>query len=251
MRSHVALSESACAIRANKFPSVTDPTNSRSRRVRKALSVVSGLLLTLTIVPTSLGQASDRPCPPASERTDEPAPACFTAKQELGRLPERPMFWHLAVYPTLAAAERAKGARSTVVESFGKIWLFTIADAGWRSVGGKRAAKIGPLPVQRNIDYEAVYMQSVFLPGTTAPLHTHSGPEAFYTLTGGTCLETPEGAQVGNGPGHVIIVAGGPPMLLMATGTEKRRGLVLILHNSLEPATTMVHDWKPKGFCKK
>ena len=40
-------------------------------------------------------------------------------------------------------------------------------------------------------------------------------------------------------------------MLLTATGTEKRRGLALILHDSSRPATTMEHDWKPKGLCRK
>jgi quercetin dioxygenase-like cupin family protein len=56
--------------------------------------------------------------------------------------------------------------------------------------GGKRVGKIGPLPVDPGVKYEAVYMQSIFTPGMKAPIHTHSVPEAFYNLTGGTCLET-------------------------------------------------------------
>jgi hypothetical protein len=39
-------------------------------------------------------------------------------------------------------------------------------------------------------------------------------------------------------------------MLLMATGTARRRGVVLILHDSSQPATTMGSDWTPKGLCK-
>src|SRR5258705_97578 len=38
----------------------------------------------------------------------------------------------------------------------------------------------------------------------------------------------------------------GLSMHLTATGTEQRRSLVLILHKSSEPVTTMVHDWTPK-----
>jgi hypothetical protein len=38
-------------------------------------------------------------------------------------------------------------------------------------------------------------------------------------------------------------------MHLTATGTEMRRALVLILHESAKPATTLVHDWTPKGLC--
>jgi hypothetical protein len=39
-------------------------------------------------------------------------------------------------------------------------------------------------------------------------------------------------------------------MHLTATGTETRRALVLILHDSTQPATMSAHDWKPKGLCK-
>ena len=28
-------------------------------------------------------------------------------------------------------------------------------------------------------------------------VHRHSGPEAWYTVSGETCLETPDGTQVG------------------------------------------------------
>lgn len=51
--------------------------------------------------------------------------------------------------------------------------------------------------------------------------------------------------------GRAIIVPGGPPMLLTATGTTRRRGVVLILHDSSQPATTKFHEWTPKGLCKK
>jgi len=46
-----------------------------------------------------------------------------------------------------------------------------------------------------------------------------------------------------------VIVPGGPPMHLTATGTEQRRALVLILHESSQPATTPAHHWVPKGLC--
>jgi len=38
-------------------------------------------------------------------------------------------------------------------------------------------------------------------------------------------------------------------MLLTATGTERRRALTLILHESSKPPTTVKHDWTPKGLC--
>ena len=190
-------------------------------------------------------QASSRMCPPAHERTDAPGPTCSTGSQKLGPLPRGPLFWHLDTYPTVAAAQAARSPRGAVIESLGKIWLFTIAEAGWRASAGERVAEIGPLPINPETDYTAVYMESIFEPGMTAAIHTHSGPEAFYTLTGGTCLETPAGVLTGRS----IVVPAGPPMALIATGTERRRGVVLILHDSTQAPTTPEHDWKPKGLC--
>jgi quercetin dioxygenase-like cupin family protein len=93
-------------------------------------------------------------------------------------------------------------------------------------------------------------MEAVFAPGMTAPSHTHAGPEAWYTLSGETCLETPNGRQIGRAGGEPVIIPGGPPMHLTATGTERRRALVLILHEATKPPTTPAHHWTPKGLCK-
>ena len=160
------------------------------------------------------------------------------------------MFWHLDVYPTRAAAQEDKGLQGTVIESFGKVWLLTVAEEGWRPPNGERVAQIGPLSITPGQDYSVQYMEAIFTPGMTAREHVHSGPEAWYTLSGETCLETPEGKQVGRAGGQPVIVPGGPPMHLTATGSETRRAIVLILHDSSKPATTLVHDWTPKGLCK-
>ena len=74
--------------------------------------------------------------------------------------------------------------------------------------------------------------------------------KAWYTLAGETCLETPDGMQVGKAGSHHVIVPAGPPMHLTATGTVQRKALVLILHDSSKPPTTPERDWKPKGLCK-
>ena len=70
------------------------------------------------------------------------------------------------------------------MESLGKVWLFTIREAGWRPSTGMRVAEIGPLLISSEADYTAQYMEAIFKPGMTAPAHRHSGPEAWYTLTG-------------------------------------------------------------------
>jgi quercetin dioxygenase-like cupin family protein len=193
-------------------------------------------------------EASAQICKPVSQRTSEVG--CWIISHEpVGQLAAPQTFWHLDVYPTRAAAEAAKGPSGTVVESLGKVWLLTIESADWRPSGGERVAEIGPLPVIAGAKYSAQYMEAIFTPGMTAPAHVHSGPEAWYTLAGETCLETPQGRQIGRAGSEYVIVPGGPPMHLTATGTEQRRALVLILHDSSKPATTPVHDWTPKGLC--
>jgi quercetin dioxygenase-like cupin family protein len=193
-------------------------------------------------------EASAQICRPISERTAEPG-CWITAHAVLGSLPTAPLFWHLDTYPTRSAAVAAKGPRGTVVESLGRVWLLTVDVSGWRPSGGERMAEIGPLPVSADAVYAAQYMEAVFTPGMTAPAHRHSGPEAWYTLTGETCLETPSGKMIGRAGGSQVIVPGGPPMHLTATGSETRRALVLILHDSTQPPTTPEHDWKPLGLC--
>jgi hypothetical protein len=39
-------------------------------------------------------------------------------------------------------------------------------------------------------------------------------------------------------------------MQLTATGTDVRRGLVLVLHTSSDPASVPASDWQPTGLCK-
>lgn len=221
------------------------PSEAPRGRVRVILTAVALLIAMLAIG----NPASAQICRPVSERTGEVG-CWIMIDTALGQLPQAPMFWHLDTYPTRAEAAAAKGPRGIVVESLGMVWLFTIDVAGWRSPAGKHVAEIGPLPVGTDSGYSAQYMEAVFTPGMTAPAHRHPGPEAWYTLTGETCLETPDGAMVGRAGGSHVIVPGGPPMHLTATGTETRRALVLILHDSLQAATTPANDWAPKGLCR-
>ena len=117
--------------------------------------------------------------------------------------------------------------------------------------GGEHVAVVGPLPVTPASTYAAEYLRSIFKPGTTAPLHVHSGPEAFYAVTGDTCLETPNGVQIGRGAGNSLIIKAGPPMLLMAIGKIPRQGFALILHDATQPPTTLTQSWHPKALCDR
>lgn len=188
-------------------------------------------------------------CRPISEKRSEIGCYILT-HQPLGSLPQAPLYWHLDTYPTRQAAETGQGPRSAVVEAFGKTWLLTITERGWRSSSGTPVAEIGPLPLPAAAEFSAMYMEATFVPGGSVAPHRHSGPEAWYTLSGEQCLETPKGRIVARA-GESTIIPGGSPMALLAIGRETRRSLVLILHDSSQPASTFIQDWTPKGLCER
>jgi hypothetical protein len=70
-------------------------------------------------------------------------------------------------------------------------------------------------------------------------------------MTDETCLETPEGTSLGHLSGSPVIVPGGVPMQLTATGAEKRQGLTLILHDASKPTGHPVHTGRPRAFADK
>lgn len=79
-------------------------------------------------------------------------------------------------------------------------------------------AEIGPLTVKAGEDYTAHYRESIMQPGAVSRTHLHSGPEAFYTEAGETCLETPEGKQVSRKGVNIVAAEGG------ADGIDGHRG---------------------------
>lgn len=174
---------------------------------------------------------------------------CFvTGTREMGKF-QAPVFWHIFEYPTRAAAEAGKGEKGTVIDSYGKWWVLAVAESAWDAKGGKRVARVGPLPIgDAATDYTATYMEATFVKGMKSHVHRHAGPEAWYVLAGEQCLETPGHKQIMRAQ-ESGIVPGGPPMMLSSFGPAERRALVLILHDSTQPSTIHDSDWTPQGLC--
>lgn len=217
-----------------------------SIRLSRMVCPVTALFLFSVCV--NLANAQQRgvvSCRPASERTG--TEGCWiVASQRVEVLP-LPLYWTLDAFATKAAAESARGS-GTVVEALGKVWVMTVEPRHGATVNpqGIRVTEIGPLTVQPGT-YTAQYMEAILEPGAVSRTHTHSGPEAFYTESGESCLETPAAKQVGK-KGIDIVIPAGVPMELVATGSETRRSIVLLLHDSSKPPTTVV-QWKSKGLC--
>jgi quercetin dioxygenase-like cupin family protein len=217
-------------------------------RLLAAMTVVA-----MVAVPrTALHAQTDVSCQPVAERAGRTFGCFITARHELGRLLIRPaLYWHIHAFATRAEAERARArdSRSIAVESLGRIWVFTIAPAEWRLRDAERVAMVGPLPLVDAASYAAVYMEGVFQPGMRSMVHRHDGAEAWLTLEGSMCVETPEG-KLEQGPGDPgVVVPAGLPMMLTGTGTGPRRSLVLILQDATKPRSTPAPDWTPRNLC--
>lgn len=186
---------------------------------------------------------------PAAQRTSEIG--CYlTAIDTLGVLDHGPLYWHLYEYATRAEANAGRGSGGTVVETFGRVLLHSIAEETWRAEGGRKLATIGPLPYKPRVHYTARYIEGIFRPGMLTTSHRHSGAEAWYVFEGAQCLETPEGATTVRA-GESAIVRGGPAMVLNHVGAETRRSVALVLHETTEPWITRVPDWTPRGLCQQ
>ena len=141
-------------------------------------------------------------------------------------------------------------ATTVAVDLAKTVFELAIANAQWRPASGDRVATIGPLPTTRATRYTARYMEAVFPANQSmkTSVHRHSGPEAWYVVTGTQCLRTPDGTSVIRS-GQGGFVAAGPPMMLTSVGTETRRALVLVLHDRSEPWMTVTSDWTPTQDC--
>jgi quercetin dioxygenase-like cupin family protein len=217
---------------------------------RRKLAAMACATVVLAGAESALAQVPGRCEVPVSQRAGGEAGCYLTATESLGAMSADPVYWHLYNYPTRAAADAVKGPNSAVVGSFDKVWLYTIAEQGWRPPSGERVAVIGPLPVMAGRPYTARYMEAVFTPGMRAPVHRHSGPEAWFLVSGVQCLETPDGMTIARA-GEGAVVPEGPPMALSSVGNETRQSVLLVLHDASQPWITLANDWQPKGLCPK
>ena len=213
------------------------------------------LLMRLIQASSTSGQTPPRrTCLPISERAGRDVGCWLIVAEPLGQLSGSEVFWHLDTYPSRAAAEAARGPRGTVVEALGKVWLFTIGGAGWRPSGGVRVAEVGPIFVKAGEQYTAQFAEGISNPGDVTPKHRHPGPEAWYTMAGEFCAESADGKTYLGTAGRGIVIqadlTGWSMMTLVATGTEVRRSIFLVLHQTAHGWTAPAPEWTPKGLCK-
>ena len=157
------------------------------------------------------------------------------------------IFWHLYTFPNRAAADTARSPSGIVVEEDGRVWLSEFGSRNHISHGGRSVAVVGPLKLIRAKSYNAEIAYSVMQPNDRSRVHTHSGPEAWYVLSGAQCLKTPGGGRSARA-GATMSVAPNLPMELSVTGTDVARSLTLVIHDSTQEFGT-ASNWKPTDAC--
>jgi quercetin dioxygenase-like cupin family protein len=194
-----------------------------------------------------LGGVACDDVPPGEKRPDF---GCFNVATEAGlQFPKRQVYWHIRTFANRAAADAARSATGIVVEEDGRMWLSEFGSRDLIVKGGQPVATVGPLQLPPAKLYTAVLSYAVMRPGDRSRVHTHPGPEGWYMIVGEQCLETPAGANRAK-TGGTMTVPPNVPMELSITGTEVRKSLVLVIHDSSQ-ARGIVSQWKPPGACRR
>ena len=125
------------------------------RRVALTLVVVSPVLAASVAVMAAVG-VTERPARRPSARVAAPRRSASGAWRPAVTPPRRARSDRCLTgagtgtsmpFASPEQATAARGARGTVVESLGRVWLYTIAEEGWTATGGDLVAVIGPLDV--------------------------------------------------------------------------------------------------------
>ena len=183
-------------------------------------------------------------CIPVSDDKQRPEFGCFIVASAKSLQFGPPVtYWHLSKFPNRAAAETVKTPSGLIVQEEGKVWLSEFGPKDAPSRGG------GPLELPLAKSYDAEIAYAIMRPGDRSRVHTHPGPEAWYVIAGSQCLDTPEGATKA-GAGQTMFVKHSVPMELSITGTEVRRSLTLVIHDSAK-IWGAPSDWTPTGACGK
>ena len=157
------------------------------------------------------------------------------AERKVADLPSGELFWRIETYPSKEAAQAASGAWSLVAEAAGKAWLFTLGPAGGSSPGGTKVSEVGPIARVTAPQYLLRINEASGPPGSTTPVHSHPGSEAFYVLAGEQSIRGAHGTLVvkANSPaaGHGAAMA----MQVSSSGSADLHSLVMFVVDATQP----------------
>jgi hypothetical protein len=157
------------------------------------------------------------------------------AERKVADLPTGELFWRIENYPSKEMAQAAAGAWSLVAETAGKVWLFTLGAAGESSPGGIKVSEVGPIARVAAPQYLLRINEASGPPGSTTPVHSHPGSEAFFVLAG---EQSVRGAH-----GTMVVKAGSPEaghgaamaMQVSSSGSSELQSLVMFVVDATQP----------------
>src|SRR4249919_884950 len=228
--------------------------------MKQAIKIVILFALAFLLLTSSLGAQTDdlakhehmvtHTCVPVPAGEKRPEFGCFVEASSKGlQFTSSTVYWHLRSFRNQAAAEAAKSPSGLIVAEEGKVWLSEFGPKDLAPRGGDAVAVVGPLELAPAKTYAAEIAYAVLRPGDRSRVHTHPGPEAWYVINGQQCLETPQGTTKASA-GQTMFVRHSIPMELSITGSEVRRSLTLVIHDSSK-GWGANSDWKPTDACGK
>lgn len=183
------------------------------------------------------------------ERRGEEGCAILASRRLVGSV-TKPVYWHIDRFDSLESAKKAAGVDGVAAEAHGSVWLMTVEAKAKDHHGGHHAAWIGPLTMPAANGYTMRIMSSFLRPGAATPIHTHSGPEIFYIVSGTQCLETVKFVKHLKA-GRSYVLPGGSIHRGRVAGSVERRLLSLVLHDAAQPPSHDLNDPPPLVPCKR
>lgn len=167
----------------------------------------------------------------AQERSGPPV----LVEKKMTSLPSGALVWRLENFRTAAEAQAVAGPTGLVAQAAGKVWLFTLGPGGGSSPGATKVAEIGPLPPASAKQYSLQIRESKNEAGSSSPVHTHPGPEAFYILAGEQSVKTPDGVRRLTAGQGAVGAAAGTPMQVSNTGSMNVHMFILFVLDADKP----------------
>ena len=173
------------------------------------------------------------------ERRGEEGCTILASRPLSGALPGA-VYWHIDRFRSLEDAKKAAGPNGVATEAHGSVWLLTVEGKTNNHHTGTHVALIGPLTLPAAESYMMRVQSSLLKKGASTPIHTHSGPEVFYIVSGEQCLETQKAGHLLKA-GKFFVLATDQIHRGRVQSAQMRGALALVIHNGKQPAS---HDLK-------
>jgi mannose-6-phosphate isomerase-like protein (cupin superfamily) len=158
------------------------------------------------------------------------------AEKKVSELPAGPLYWRIENVDTKSHADSMAGPYSLVVESDGRVWLFTLgARETPVSTGAVKVADVGPVPRIDAAHYLLRINDASGPSGSATSVHSHPGSEAYFVLRGEQTIRAADRTMhVHTGQGEAGQGAE-RPMQVSSSGSSDLHALVMFVVDADKP----------------